>query len=218
MINFRDRDDFLPSLVSVSALIVIAGTALFMVLVPKPTTAGMSQKLLAAKKPLLTKIAISHQDTDNANQYLANRTWTGDAEQITTTSARKANDIAQKRGVKISVFRPQRDDKEDNVNVIPFLLTVDGPFPSVLAFERDLDVEENKLGISNVQISSSDPNSDHVTANINVVAYLNPAAQAAAAAALASDQADADKNSKKNPPIKSTKTLTTPPKEKTNRA
>jgi len=218
MINFRDRDDFLPSLVSVSALVVIAGTALFMVLVPKPTTASLTKKLADAKKPLLNKISISHHDTDESNQYLANRTWTGDAEQIGTTSLRKINAIAQKNGVKIPVFRVQREDTANNVDTQPYLISVEGPFLGVLGFERELDVSENKLGVENIQISSTDPNSDHVTANINVIAYLNPAAVAAKAASLANDAAEAAKAPKPKLSPDAPKTLTVPSKEKTNGA
>ena len=47
---------------------------------------------------------------------------------------------------------------------------VEGPFPAVVALEKDLEVPANRLAVNAIQLASSDSETDKVSANIAIVA------------------------------------------------
>ena len=55
---------------------------------------------------------------------------------------------------------------------LPFLIGVDGSYPNVVAFVKDIETKGTKLALSQVQLSSSDGTTDKVSASIGVVAYV----------------------------------------------
>ena len=58
---------------------------------------------------------------------------------------------------------------------MPFLVTVEGPYPSVTLFCQDIDKQATKLAVNLIQIASSDAASNAVTASIGLIAYVNVA-------------------------------------------
>jgi hypothetical protein len=174
MINFRDPDDLLPSVISVSSLIVIAGALCFMLFVHPPTKASLDAAATKQQLSLKMKAKMSANDLVTRQELVDKQTWTGDGEAIFSTALDKVTQFAHQRGIKLMVFRPQRASIVDNLVTLPYLVTVEGSFPGVLAFSRDIDDPKTKLALTQIQLSSSDPNTDKVTGIIGISAYINP--------------------------------------------
>jgi hypothetical protein len=174
MISFRDKEDVGPGIVSVLAIVILVAGFLFMLFVKPPTVADITK--VSNKKQIDLKRAEKASKAAGAkSQILVNNlTWTGDAEYIGTTALQTANDLADKCGVKLTVFRPQKAALVDNLVTLPFVVTVEGNFPNILSFSRGLEDPKTKLAVTQIQVSSTDPNTDKVTANIGIVAYVNP--------------------------------------------
>ncbi|AIE87572.1 type 4a pilus biogenesis protein PilO [Fimbriimonas ginsengisoli] len=176
MINFRDRQDMLPSLITVSAIVVLAGTLAFGIY--NNTHPLSSTKAVAdAKRDLRmtkTNIGKAIEAIAEKNKAIDAATWSGKPQEIGTQVLKQVTALAKKNGVKLGNVRPQRGINVDALTTLPYLVTVQGSYPAVLAFEREIDQLGNRLAVNLIQISASDANSDQVTANIGVVAYLNP--------------------------------------------
>jgi Pilus assembly protein, PilO len=173
MINFRDRADAGPSLANLIAILVMVGTLVFM-LTPTPTTKGLDKQ--ANKQRLATRIARKKamDRLVETNRLIVGTTWAESEELVGTESLKQITTLATKRKLKVAAFRPQRTLPLDALEAVPFTVTVEGPFTDVLGFERDVENSQTKLTVNLVQLSSSDPNSDRVTANVGVLAYLRP--------------------------------------------
>jgi hypothetical protein len=176
MINFKDRQDMLPSLITVSAIVVLAGTLGFILYANShPLTSAPA--VAQAKRDLRTTEAkIQEAKTTLAtNQATIDASsWTGAPQEIQTQILNRIGVLAAKRNVKINTVRPQRTMDVDQLSTLPYLITVEGTYPNVLAFERDVEAPTNRLAVNVIQVTATDASTDRVTASIGVVAYLNP--------------------------------------------
>lgn len=175
MINFRDRSEFFPSLVSLAAILVLAGSVIVELLPAKTPDDLNPAKVRNArfKIQIATKEA---QERKTEGQAVVDRyTWAGPVQDIGTESLRRVNALSRKHNVKLTAFRPQpRQGQVDDLVTLNYTLNIEGTCPDVLAFERELESPDTKLAVNLVQFSSSDVNTNKVTANIGIVAYLNP--------------------------------------------
>lgn len=103
-----------------------------------------------------------------AEAMVANRLWAGDAEQIGPQSLAIATRAAQQSGLKLSAFRPQKPLTEGPLQRFPYLVSLEGTYPRVLAFVRYLETNERRLAVNVVQIASSDGASSAVTATVGI--------------------------------------------------
>jgi len=110
-----------------------------------------------------------------ANLQLAAQTWPGDAQQIAPVALAKVTQLVQARRLRLVAFRPQRTTANGDLTQLPFLVTVEGSYPGVVAFTKDLEAPSTKLAVSLVQIASADAGSDQVTASVGLVAFMPPA-------------------------------------------
>jgi Tfp pilus assembly protein PilO len=179
MINLRDRNEVWPTVVSITSVIVLAGTFGYMIYVtkfPLPSTDVLDRK--ANEQKLAIKENIKKADARKAeSQALIDKvTWSSAPEDIQTNALKIVSEAAATKRLKLSAFHPQRPAVADNLDTLPFQVTVEGPFLDVLDFERMLEIPKTRLAVSLIQISSADPSTDRITANIGVVAYMKPKA------------------------------------------
>lgn len=181
MINLKDPEDQASGFVSAAAVLTMVGTLgylLFTMWRPGTTTADIDAAAKKQQDKLRFDTRLADKKLGESTEAINAVTWSDLPENIGTKAFHQVAALAQSRKIKLNAFRPQREDVADDLNTLPYLVTVEGPFTSVLAFERDLDSPKNRLAISLIQMSSADPNTDRVTANIGVVAYLQPTAPA----------------------------------------
>lgn len=172
MINFKDRELVGPSVVSLVALVVMAGTALGLILIPKPTNA----KVKAESKKKEMKALIASEDArrklDDANLVISTTAWTGAQDEVGPTALARVTAMAKKRNLNLTAFRPQRVNDDPGLMSLPFLISVDGPYVNVVQFTKDLETSGTRLAVNMVQIASADATNDRVTANIGVTAFV----------------------------------------------
>jgi hypothetical protein len=176
MINFKDRQDMLPSLITVSSVVVLAGTLGFILYAnanPPSSRAAVAAARLE-RKEIAKRIDEAQAKLALTRAVVSATTWNGKPQDIQTEVLKRVRALAAQRGVKINTVRPQRSSTIDLLTALPSLITVEGSYPSVLAFERDLEAPANRLAVSVVQVTGVDTNSDLVTASIGVTAFMNP--------------------------------------------
>lgn len=101
----------------------------------------------------------------------ATRLWTQPADEIAAATMAKLTSLAQARNLKVIAFRPQRMQDDGTIMRIPYQATLEGPFPQVISFLKDVETSKFKVIVSTVQIASADGASDKVSSTIGFVAY-----------------------------------------------
>jgi Tfp pilus assembly protein PilO len=172
MINFRDKDQ-LPSLVIFGLSGVILLGAVVLAVLPKPTAAPVIAKDKKDRDTTIAKIENDRQSAKDATVQVLAQSFPGPAQTVEKYALTTVSGLTSKHKIKLTGIRPQRGNLAGDLTQLPFLVNVTGSYLDVIAFERDLEQPGNKLGVNSVQLAASDPSTDIVVANINIVAYLN---------------------------------------------
>lgn len=171
MISFRSRDDILASVLTIVSILVLLGCLLVKLFVSPPTVEGMVKKRERTERTIEKEIAAHRAAAAAAAPVVAPRLWKGDSETITASVLAQLTHEANARQLKLGAFRPQRAVALEAVAEVPFSVQVSGPYPAVLAFASTLDAANSRLVLRSLQVASSDPASDAVTATLGVSAY-----------------------------------------------
>jgi len=155
------------------AALLLAGSLVGLVW-PKPTAkaAVIKERTQTTKE----KAARSTAETETlvAKAAVISRTWTEQPASIQDKVLTLTATLAKKRGLNFVRLQPQRVSLAEPLEQYPFLLVVEGPFPKVAELERDLELPANRLAVSLFQITSSDSESNKVSASIGLVAHRIP--------------------------------------------
>ncbi|MFZ4508335.1 MAG: type 4a pilus biogenesis protein PilO [Fimbriimonas sp.] len=174
MINFKDKNAVGFSSLIVLAILVLATTLAVMLFLPKPTDKGIAKQ--RRDKELELKLS-KQQASDRLAELKASinsRIWDLPADQIGPGALSKVSQAAAAHKLKIVAFRPQRANEAEDLIQLPYLVTLDGPYLSVLGFVQDIQAKENKLAVNLVQLASADGASNRVTASVSLMAYQKP--------------------------------------------
>jgi Tfp pilus assembly protein PilO len=174
MIDFRHKENVPASFIALSAILVMAATLLFMLFYPQPTTKGLAEKTRRERMKSLMLTREAKERLALAQATVQANTWPGDAETVAPTAMARLTAMATRRNVKRTGFRPQRTGTSGNLTTLPFLVTVEGPFPQVVEFARDIESAGSRLALNMFQVTTTDDSSDRVTATLVVMAYLRP--------------------------------------------
>lgn len=161
-----------PVLLSVGAIVVLVATLAF-ALIPSPKYRA-TEKARQARFEIELQTQEAEENRMQAMAAVEKRVYGVQAEKVAPLAMSSASILARKHGLKIVAFRPQRVVTDAALPHVPYLITLDGPFPKVAAFMRDLDAKGSRLAVNLVQVASSDPASDRVNATIGAVAFLSP--------------------------------------------
>jgi hypothetical protein len=168
----RFREDPVSAGISVAAILLLAGSLAAMLFLPKPVGPGQVERLKAENK-VRAETAAADKRLAEALTYIGAKTWTGTDQQVSPAVLTIATQLAKAHGLNWVALRPQRLDDKTTPPQLPYQAVVEGPFPQVVAYCRDLETQNTKIAVSSVMLSASDAASDNVTANIGLVAYLN---------------------------------------------
>jgi len=177
MINLRDPRALPSSLITIGSLVALAGALAWMVFVPGPTAQDLKDLSVKHSNQLVETRATTVKAKDRTVEVKAEidrLMWTGDAQTVAPAALAKVNALVAKSGIRLVGFRPQRVSSVGELSQLPFLVTVEGTYPTILAFVKLLEQPSSKLAVSLFQLASADSESDRVTGTINIVAYVGP--------------------------------------------
>lgn len=191
MISFKTPMERGASIASICAVIVLAATFAFTLFVPKPAPDRSAKATRDNERKLRLAIKEAEEKVATSNQLLATYLWSEGAAQVGPAALAKVNDIVRKHGVRLVAFRPQRATQIEGLTQLPFILSLDGPFPAVSKVVRELEQPQTRLAVNLLQVSAAEGAADQVTATVGTVAYIRtettprPAASPAPATAPA---------------------------------
>lgn len=152
---------------AVVVLLLLVGLFTF----PKPNDLGLAQRKSQEEKQLkhdFESARATLSELRNANEA---RMFLTKADEIGPNTMRTLESAARQRNLKVISFRPQRTEEDSGVTRYPYQIALEGSYLDVIAFVRSMETPATKLGVTSMQIASSDGATDKVSAMIGIVAY-----------------------------------------------
>ena len=171
MLNFRNKDEILPSALIALSLLVLAATLAYMLLVPPPSAAGVAKGRERSKRQIQTEIAKAKAKTAKAKAGYGNRLWSGSADAVLAQTLAQLTTRADRHGLKVAAFRPQKPKPLGSLTELPCTVQVSGPYPTVVAFLSSLDAKGTRVALRSAQIAAADGATGAVTAMLGLSVY-----------------------------------------------
>lgn len=157
-----------------AALLLLAGAAAYDRLTPQPDPEAAKGHRSREIAELEERVLASLAELERVQNSPA-ATFLGDAEATTPLVLEEVTRLANQQKLLVKSFRPQRPEPAEQVTRLRYTLLVEGPFPKIAALARSIGQDNKRLGLSLLQISSTDNATDRVNATFGVVAYsTNP--------------------------------------------
>ena len=178
MINLKD-DDLRPgSILLITATVGLALGLVFAVWLQYGKGFSTTQAIKAERLKQRTarealKNANDRQET--ANEDLDGVLWKTSAEEATRLTHLQITKLSDQNKLKLVAFRPLRNAESDKIVQMPWQVLVEGSYPSVLAFEHDIERTAPKVSVNLVQLAADQEGTDKVTATVGLVGYLDKA-------------------------------------------
>lgn len=153
---------------AIFAMLVIA---VFDLVAPKPDANRIRNQRSSKITALQAEVAKEESRLEMLKSADPNL-WEGDMEDVTPKLLEEASRLCANHNVNLKSFRPQNPVSDGETIRANYVMLVDGSFPQVAALIRAMDSSASRIGLSLVQISSADQESDKVNATLGVIAYL----------------------------------------------
>ncbi len=160
-----------------AAVVALSFISQFALPAPKPDVAAA--KRIAQEQQARKDIAEMQAKLAGTRTSLETLAWKTNADRIESESMSRVSGIARASKVKMNAFRPQKSAEQAGMERIPFIISLEGPYPNVLEFVRRLETSDNKLAVNLLQLTSAEADSDAVSATIGVFAFKERQAPAA---------------------------------------
>lgn len=151
---------------AVIALVAIAAYDRFMPMPGEtgPKTTKSAAQLEAEKKEAMTSL-------DESEKLVNSMTWPGTRDEVGPAAMAWVSKQAREAYLDVSAFRPQRTIDAQGLDQLNYLVTAEGPYPSMIKFIRSFETPDSMVAVKALQLNSVDGASDSVRATITLVAY-----------------------------------------------
>lgn len=171
MINFKTRTDTAITTAILTSLLILVGTGVYMMVVPKPTSEGKATGRERTYKKVLNDLESVQKNLTETKAAIDAKVWDVPVAQIGPKTLESITSIAQKAKLKVVAFRPQKPVPVNGLTQLPFIVSLEGSYVGVMNLVHEIEAKGSKIAPSLVQFSSTDSNSDLVTATVGIVAY-----------------------------------------------
>jgi len=158
------------SLLTVAAGVVIVGLVIYQFVVPMPKRTGAAKYNKDVEElSLAQRLAIEKGEKLEAANKI--RLWNVGPEALGPTAMARVSNMAKNHNLEMVAFRPMRNETAGDLIRNGFTIAIEGAFPKVIQFARQLETPETKLAVISLQITATDGATDSVRASVGVVAY-----------------------------------------------
>ncbi|GAB4459634.1 MAG: hypothetical protein OHK0029_22440 [Armatimonadaceae bacterium] len=190
MINFKNREEVLPSTLIVLAILILALTLGYMLIVPPPNAAGVVKGRETSRRKIENEIETAKTRGAAAQQSVRPLLWEGSTEAITAGVLAKVTYEVNRQKLRMAAFRPQKPQTLENLTELSYSIQMAGPYKAVRDALAVLDSPSSKMALRSLQVASADGASSEVTATLNLSVYTAPAAVVGRGGRDAADDAE----------------------------
>ncbi|AIE85988.1 hypothetical protein [Fimbriimonas ginsengisoli] len=130
---------------------------------------------LAWKRSLTKMTLASRKANDEADANFApvkEKMWSQTIDTLGSTVLDQLTRMSEEEKLQLSGFHTEKAIDVAGLKEAPFVLTVEGTFPQVIAFMKKLEGPQSKLAVNLLQISASDTAPGNVTATLGLVGFV----------------------------------------------
>lgn len=171
MINFKAKDELGTTVAAMLGIVGLVGVLAYMLLVPPPSQEIDTRAQQKEQQEIVKSVDEAKAKLAVANAVITKQTWAAPVPEVESTTLSRLSSLARANGVKLTGLRPQRQTMAGELEAIPFVLSAEGSFPTVLAFVKAVENPENRLAVNLLQLTSAEGDSDKVTATVGLMAF-----------------------------------------------
>ncbi len=171
MINFKDRDEVVPSTIIVISLVLLIATLIFTLVYKKPSVADLPKGQNIKTRQLIAAASDAKARAADIQVSSQSKLWQGDPETIMAQILSQLTDRSQRAQLTMSAFRPQKSQIVSGLNELPFSVQISGPYKAILPFIQSFDTPDTKVALRSIQFASLGGDSSTVSATIALSAY-----------------------------------------------
>ncbi len=165
-----DKNFGLTALAILSILAAIVLGAL-QVLRPIETPGAIASRQSKAMQDVKNEATEAQTEATKLKAKIASLTWAGAADTVVPSAIAIVKQRADARQLTLRGFRPLTAKELEGLEMMPYTISLEGRYPNILQFAKDLETNGGKLAVNLVQIASADEATDQVSATIGIVAY-----------------------------------------------
>ena len=174
MISFKDSKDQTPSALAVLGIALLVVSAVVSVFFSRGIdTNGFKSKLRKDQYAFDQRTLKAKSDRSVYEYAIEQYQWTEKEDVVTPQALTIISKRADENHLKLVSFRPTKSSDAGSMIQLPLQFTVDGSFASVTAMLDALQAGKSKLAVQSVQLASQEGQSDLVSANVSLIAFLN---------------------------------------------
>jgi Tfp pilus assembly protein PilO len=173
MINFKDPKDQTPSALAVLGLLLIAAAVVVSLFFTRAIDAtAFAKKAKSDEASLKLRSMAAQSDNFVYENAISKYQWTEPEDVVTPSALTIISKRAKESRLNLISFRPLKSIENSSMIQLPMQFTVDGSFADVAAMLESLERSDSKLAVQQIQFASQEGETDKVSANINMLAYL----------------------------------------------
>jgi len=172
VINFKQRDEVLPSAIVLASIIIMTGTLLFQLLAPKPSSDLINRGHPSIRRHTIGDIAAAKARAAQTTAAIMPRLWQGDPDSVSAAVLAQLTAQTTQRSLKLGAFRPQRSVVLSGITELPYSVQITGPYAGIHGVLESIDGTGSKIVLHSVQIAASEEQSNEVSATLGLSAYI----------------------------------------------
>lgn len=173
MINFKDPKDQTTSALAVLGMVLIGAAVIVSLFFNRGMDARTFQKKAKKDAESLEQRSLYAKSDNSVYMDAIDKYQWKESEDIVTPSALTiVSKKAMENQLSLVNFRPLKSVETNSMIQLPLQFTVDGSFAAVAAMLDSLENSDSRLAVQQVQFASQEAETDMVSANVNLLAYL----------------------------------------------
>jgi Tfp pilus assembly protein PilO len=152
-------------------LVLITGLALFEMLFPLSTPSRLARQMDGRLAQARRKAVLSSQKLAELQGSRSVQVHQSSRDAMMPAILAQAAATARQQGLSVESFRPQKVVEAAGLERLTYSLNVKGAFPKVAGLIRSLDRGQDRIALTQFQISATDSKTDAVSAVLNLSAF-----------------------------------------------
>ena len=165
-----DPADPVPGALTILGGLILAGTLGYLLLVPAPTTKGITKNKLLKERGIQNKITEAKAIEAKTDALFARRKSAASAEAIGPSALSRMTKLAKANGLSLVAFRPQRRiESPSGIEIFPYQVAIEGKYPQATKFVQAIERTMGDLAVTGYQVASASEG-DGVAATVTILA------------------------------------------------
>lgn len=167
----------MPSALAVVGLLLVLGSVIGLFMHSRVLNTNFSEQFRKDEAALTKRSKDAKQNKTDYEQLISDYQWNEKEDLVSPAALALVSQSAEQNKLKLISFRPQKSVENDALIQLPMQFTVDGSFASVANMLDGFRKNQSRLAVQQVQFASQEGETDQVSANVTLYAFLEKPAK-----------------------------------------